>query len=178
MIRLFAAIAIPADTAEGLARHQQGLPGAQWRPAQSLHITLGFFGSVVENRADDLASELSCISPAAMPVVIAGVGSFGDGVEINAIWAGVEENEALRRLATRCETAARRAGLKPETRVWRPHVTLAYFNRPEPQRVAAWIQSHNLLHSPPFLVDRFGLYSSWRTDDGSSYRLERCYSLG
>jgi hypothetical protein len=29
--------------------------------------------------------------------------------------------------------------------------------------VAAWIQANNLLRSPPFRVDRFGLYSSWRT---------------
>jgi 2'-5' RNA ligase len=44
--------------------------------------------------------------------------------------------------------------------------------------VAAWIQANNLLHSPPFRVDRFGLYSSWRTSEGSAYRLEAEYPLG
>ena len=36
---------------------------------------------------------------------------------------------------------------------------------------------HNLLHSPPIRIDRFGLYSSVLTDDGSQYALEREYLL-
>jgi 2'-5' RNA ligase len=177
MIRLFAAVAVPGDIGEALARRQQGLPGARWRPPESLHITLRFVGDVAENRADDLDAELSVIGGGLFEIALAGVGSFGDGADIHAVWAGLEESEALRRLAARCETAARRAGLKAETRVWRPHVTLAYLNRPEPTRVAAWIQAHNLLKSPPFAVTAFALYSSWRSDAGSAYRLERAYPL-
>jgi 2'-5' RNA ligase len=43
--------------------------------------------------------------------------------------------------------------------------------------VAAWEQGHNLLKSPPFRVDRFGLYSSWQSSEGSRYELEREYVL-
>ena len=32
--------------------------------------------------------------------------------------------------------------------------------------------------APPFTARAFGLYSSWRTDKGSIYRLERSYALG
>ena len=90
---------------------------------------------------------------------------------------GVEENPALNRLAARCETAARHVGLKAESRPYRPHVTLAYLRRAEPARVAAWIQGHNLLKSPPILAASFGLYSSWPSSDGSRYDLEREYAL-
>ena len=45
-------------------------------------------------------------------------------------------------------------------------------------RVAAWIQGHNLLRSPPFPITSFGLYSSWLSSEGSRYRLEREYPLG
>jgi 2'-5' RNA ligase len=89
----------------------------------------------------------------------------------------VEASDPLRLLARRCERAARRAGLPPERRAWRPHVTLAYLRGGEPARVAAWIQAHNLLRTPPFTVANFGLYSSWRTAQGSRYRLERFYRL-
>ena len=41
----------------------------------------------------------------------------------------------------------------------------------------AWITGHNLLKSPPIRVDRFGLYSSVLTGDGSVYTLEREYLL-
>jgi len=177
MIRLFTAIAVPDEIGEGLARRQHGIPGARWRPLGSLHITLRFAGDIAETLADDFDAALSGVTGDAFQVTLAGVGSFGDGADIHAVWAGVEESARLRRLASRCETAARRAGLKPETRAWKPHVTLAYLNRPEPARVAAWIQGHNLLASPPFQVSSFGLYSTWNTDRGSIYRLERSYAL-
>ncbi len=93
------------------------------------------------------------------------------------MWAGVAESAPLRRLAGRCESAARRAGLKPEQRVYRPHLTLAYLRHADPARVGAWVQSHNLLKSPPFRVTWFGLYSSWPTKEGTRYELEREYPL-
>ncbi len=178
MIRLFAAIALPEGIGAERARRQQGLPGARWRPLEALHITLRFFGEMDEARADDLDAELGAIVLPSVTVVLEGVGSFQDGDDIHAVWAGVAENDGLRRLAARCETAARRAGLAPDRRAWRPHVTLAYLKRAEPRRVAAWIQSHNLLKSPPFVAGDFGLYSSRLGGDGASYTLERTYPLG
>jgi len=178
MIRLFAAIAVPDEIGEGLVRRQQGLPGARWRPPEAFHVTLRFFGEVAEHVADDLDAELSVVGGGALTLGLEGVGSFQDGDDIHAVWAGVAENPALRRLAARCESAARRAGLARDRRTWKPHVTLAYLRRAEPARVAAWIQGHNLLKSPPFDVSRFGLYSSWLSGEGSSYRLERTYQLG
>ncbi len=173
MIRLFAAIAVPPEIGEPLQRRQQGLPGARWRPLETLHVTLRFFGDVREDVAADLDAALSTIAADPFAVTLEGVGAFGEGPDIRAVWAGVAETPALTRLARASEAAARRAGLKPEARTYRPHVTLAYLRRPDPARVAAWIQGHNLLKSPPFAVDRFGLYSSHRTAEGSRYRLER-----
>lgn len=177
MIRLFAAVAVPEDLAAALARRQQGLPGARWRPVDDLHVTLRFFGEVDEARAHDLDGELSRIAGAPFELVLAGAGAFGEGHTARAVWAGVQDSEPLRVLHGRCESAARRAGLPPETRAYRPHVTLAYLRRPEPDRVAAWVRNHNLLRSPPFRVDRFGLYSSWLSQEGSRYELEREYLL-
>ena len=178
MIRLFAALAIPGDIGQEIAGHRQGLPGALWRPLEALHVTLRFAGDVPENQGDDLDAELSTIAGAPLNLSLGGVGVFGDGADMRALWAGVEGGEALIRLAGRCETAARRAGLRAETRRWRPHVTLAYLRQVDPGAVAAWVQDHNLLKSRAFQVAVFGLYSSWRGDDGAVYRLERTYRLG
>ncbi len=177
MIRLFAAIAAPPEIGEGLARRQQGLPRARWRPLDTLHITLRFFGEVSEPMASDLDAELSQVAGAPFDLVLDGVGTFGEGKDLRAVWAGVAESEPLRQLAGRCEAAARLAGLKPDQRAYKPHVTLAYLKRSDPVRVAAWVQGHNLLRSPPFRVDGFGLYSSWPTAEGSRYDLEREYPL-
>jgi len=177
MIRLFAAIALPEDVAEGLTIRQYGVEGARWRPMEAMHITLRFFGEVQERMADDLDTELGSVGGGPFAISLAGVGAFGEGALVRALWAGVVENPALNQLAGRCEAAARRAGLAPETRAFRPHVTLAYTRKPDPREVAIWVQSHNLLKSPPFAVDRFGLYSSHRTSEGSRYRLEREYRI-
>jgi 2'-5' RNA ligase len=178
MIRLFAALPVPEHIGEALQRCQQGLPGARWRPLEALHITLRFFGEVSETTASDLECALTAVHGAGFDLSLSGAGAFGEGPYLRAVWAGVSASEPLRRLAARCETAARRAGLKPETRVYRPHVTLAYLKRADPERVAAWVQGHNLLQSPPWRATSFGLYSSWSSSEGSRYDLEREYPLG
>lgn len=178
MIRLFAAVAIPPEIGQALTRRQTGLDDARWREPGSFHITLRFYGELREDVAEDLDGELAQVDGEAMDLQLQGVGAFGEGANINAIWAGVSGSPALRQLAGRCSQAARRAGLKPDRRNFHPHVTLAYLRRPDPQAVAAWIQANNLLKSPPFRVEAFGLYSSRLSPQGSSYRLEREYQLG
>jgi 2'-5' RNA ligase len=177
MLRLFAAIAIPWDIAQGLADHQTGLNGARWRTPEQLHVTLRFVGDLPENKAGDLDAELSAIACEPFELELAGAGHFGEPQDIHAIWAGVADSPALTRLQKRCESAARRAGLAADTRLYRPHVTLAYLKRPDPAAVMAWEAANNLLHSPAFTVKRFGLYSSHQTREGSAYRLEGDYPL-
>ena len=177
MIRLFAALAIPEDIGQALARRQVGVDGARWRPLDALHITLRFFGDIREDLARDLDAELICLHSQAFDLELSGVGAFGEGPDLHALWAGVAENEPLRRLAKACESAARRVGLKPETRLYRPHVTLAYLRHPDPAEVAAWIQANNLLKSPPIRATRFGVYSSFLGSEQSHYRLEAAYPL-
>ena len=177
MIRLFVALPVPHAAAEVLAPLAAGVPGARWSPPENLHLTLRFAGEIAESLAEDLDSALSAVTTPAFDITLAGVGAFGDPFAPHAIWAGVEPGEILTRLRGRCETAARRAGLKPDTRAWKPHVTLAYLGDADASRVATWTSAHSLLRVPPFRADAFGLYSSWRTRTGSVYRLERRYPL-
>jgi 2'-5' RNA ligase len=177
MIRLFAALPIPPEIAEGLARRQDGVPGARWSSLESLHLTLRFFGELSETAAADLDEALGAIAGGGFDVELAGVGAFGEGEEVRSLWAGATPSPALTLLAKRCETAARRCGLKAEARVFRPHVTLAYVKRAPAPKVAAWIAAHNLLRSPSWRATWFGLYSSWRGEDGARYELERTYPL-
>jgi 2'-5' RNA ligase len=173
LLRLFAAIEVPGEIAEELAHRQTGLPGARWRPTELMHITLRFFGQVSEPVAADLDAELARTPGKPFTLALEGAGCFAE----RAVWAGVRESEPLKILAGRCESAARRAGVKPEARKYHPHLTLAYLRGAEPEKAAAWVAKHNLLRSPDFLVTWFGLYSSWSGPDGSRYDLEREYPL-
>lgn len=178
VLRLFAAIPIPFPVAETLSRRQTGLPGARWRPLEALHVTLAFYGEVPERRADDLVAELARIPGGPFEIALKGVGAFGDAHRSHTLWAGLEPSERLTVLAGRCRAAGERAGVRMEPRVYRPHLTLAYLKtQTNPDRIGAWISSHNLLHSPAIRIDRFGLYSSVPSESDSHYELEQDYPL-
>ncbi len=178
MIRLFVAVAIDdEDVAEALEDLQREVPGARWTPRENLHLTLRFVGQVTEPVADDLDAALCGVVGAPFEIEFGGVGAFDEGGRPRAIWAGVRESEPLKVLQGRCESAARRAGLPREPRAYRPHVTLAYLKDAPVEKVARWIQTHNLREIPPLTVRAFGLYSSVLTSAGSYYRLERAYPL-
>ena len=177
MIRLFAALSIPAEVGAALVPRQSGIDGARWRPLEALHVTLRFFGEVREDVARDLDAELLSLRARPFEITLQGAGAFGEGPDLHAVWAGVAPSDPLHALAGKCETAARRAGLQGEGRAYRPHVTMAYLNRPHPAAVATWLEANSLLKSPRFAVDRFGLYSSHQTSEGSRYVLEREYRL-
>lgn len=177
MIRLFAALSLPEAVAAPLLARQTGLAGARWRPREAFHITLRFVGEIREDTARDLDLELDRIALPPMTLNLDGVGAFGEGREIHAVWAGVGESLELSRLNKACERACRAVGIEPDGRKYRPHVTLAYLNHPNPADVAAWLETHALLKSEPFEISRFGLYSSQLSPQGSRYHLEQAYAL-
>lgn len=178
-LRLFAALAIPDDIAERLLALQKGVPGAKWRPRENLHLTLRFFGEVTEPVGNDIDEALAAIADATarFDIQLKSAGSFGKEAP-HTLWIGASENAALTKLAADCERAARRLGLKPETRKFAPHVTLAYLNNAELGRVHGFEARLGLFESRPFQVESFGLYSSWmRKSAPSLYRLEAEYAL-
>jgi len=177
MIRLFAALSIPEAVADALIPLQAGVPGAGWRPKAAFHITLRFFGEVDEGTAERIDDALGAVRMKPFVQTLQGVGAFADADRLRAIYAAAAAGEPLVRLASKCEAAARRGGLKMETRSYRPHVTLAYLKGADPTRTAAWIARHNLFISDPWTVSSFGLYSSRLGRSGSVYHLEREYSL-
>lgn len=177
MIRLFAALAIPDDIAAGLAACQQGVRSARWSVRENLHLTLRFFGETPPETADDLDARLAAIRAAPFEIGLQGVGAFAAEPGRGALFASARSNPALERLAAKCETSARRAGLKPDPRTYRPHVTLAYLSGDPGPAEGAWIAQHNLLRTPDWTVDRFFLYSSRLGPKGSTYTVEREYLL-
>lgn len=178
-VRIFAAIDLPDDIADRLMPLMKGVGGAKWRPCENLHLTLRFFGDVPEPVADDIDAALGEVSEANGPfeLQLKGAGSFG-GADPHALWIGARETPELKKLAADCERAARRAGLKPEPHKFSPHVTLAYLSNAALDRVMSFEQRLALFETPPFLVDRFALYSSQvRKSAPSLYRLEAEYPL-
>jgi 2'-5' RNA ligase len=176
-LRLFAALSLPDDLIRRIALFPYENPRLAWRPPETLHITLAFYGEVQHDVARDLDAALEAPGFSPFEARLQGAGSFG-GREPSALWLGLARCEAIEALARHCARAARSAGLTPERAPFRPHLTLAYGRGARDTDAADFITRFAAFASEPFWVDRFALYSSWRTRAGSRYREEAVYPLG
>ena len=177
MVRLFAGLGLPVRVCERLVAARSAIPGARWIDPDNLHLTLRFFGEVTHDVADDIDLELGRIDVAPFQITIQGVGHFEKKLQPTAVWAAVEPNDGLARLAAKTETAARRAGLAPEPRKFVPHVTLARLKRPPVHRVESFLRNRADLHVGPIEVSAFHLFSSHLGRDRADYTREAEYRL-
>jgi 2'-5' RNA ligase len=175
-LRLFIAAPIPEEIADRLLTLESDMPGAAWRRREQFHLTLRFIGEVDESLAREIDSALGQIVAAPFEIALAGAGSFG-GKEPSALWAGVDAPADLARLAASCESAVRRAGLAPEGRKFKPHVTLAYLHGTTDSEVARFLAATGAFRTEPFWIDHFCMYSSRATRSGSVYVEEAVYPL-
>jgi 2'-5' RNA ligase len=129
-LRLFAAVAPPADVCAQLAaamrdpdERMRYVPSTQW------HLTLAFYGSVAADKVPALQEGLGRAASRSRPLRLrlSDAGTFPrQSVKARVVWVGVDgEVDELRRLADRCAGAGRRARIAMEARAFRPHLTLA-----------------------------------------------------
>jgi 2'-5' RNA ligase len=171
MPRLFTAIEVPDEIREELYRLRMPLPGARWMKPESYHITLRFAGDIGNSEAREFVANLANIEIDGFELRLSELGVFG-GDNPHAIWAGVEPHPQLEDLARAHEKAARNAGLLPETRTFRPHVTLARLKHSNPEPLARFLTRHGGYRSEPFFVTRTLLMSSRPSVGGGPYGVE------
>lgn len=176
MPRLFTGIELPDDVRAELARLRQPLPGARWIEPENYHITLRFVGDVDNEVAAEFAHALSEIDVRTFELRVCGTGAFG-GNDPRTLWAGIEANAELEALARANERAARKSGLQPETRKFKPHVTIARLRNTSVDAVARYLQRFGGFCTKPFVVSRFALFSSKPQVGGGPYVVESTYTL-
>ncbi|MEQ8357570.1 MAG: RNA 2',3'-cyclic phosphodiesterase [Kiloniellaceae bacterium] len=176
-MRLFVALSLPDDLRGCLGAMACGLPGARWVAPENLHLTLRFIGEVGGHEAEDVDAALSGLRCKRFSLTLAGVGEFGDGRRLRSVWAGVEPNETLERLQAKVEQAVQRAGLPPEQRRFKPHVTLARFKSHPGDRLMDYFAERSLFRAPAFEVNAFTLFSSFLSHQGAIYSPEAVYPL-
>lgn len=176
MPRLFVGLELPELARQRLALVGGPLPGAKWIEAGNMHITLRFAGDIDNRQADEWVGFLDQIRLPPLEILIRDVGAFG-GNEPRTIWAGVEGGAALEQLQRAVERAARAAGLAPESKPFKPHVTLARLKGTSPEVVARFLGSRSRLALEPFRVEEFVLYSSRPHVGGGPYVAENVFPL-
>jgi len=175
--RLFTGLEIPYDVQLALSLKRGGLPGARWIDPENYHITLRFIGDVDNHVADEISYELDRFSYSdGFRIRLSHLGTFG-GDRPRALYAGVENNEALQRLQASHERVLRRVGLEPEARRFVPHVSLARLRGTAAIEVADFIHHAGQFAPLDFAVRRFVLFSSKNSVGGGPYLVEQSYPL-
>jgi RNA 2',3'-cyclic 3'-phosphodiesterase len=177
MFRLFVGIPLPSAIRARLAGLCSGVPGARWVAPDNMHITLRFIGPVSGGDAEDIHERLSGILSPSFALTLAGVGCFESGRKVHALWVGINREPQLIRLADKVESAIVRAGMEPERRKFKPHVTLARFRSGGSPRIGAFIESNNPFTAGPFSVEHFTLFRSFLGGEGAHYESLADYPL-
>ncbi len=176
MPRLFVGLDLPETVKDRLLTLEGGIPGARWQDREQLHLTLRFIGEVEEPDMLELVNGLGALEMTPFALQLSGAGQFGDK-RPHVIWAGVEENADLRRLAAKVEQVVQRKGFPPETRKYFPHVTLARLKNPTTERVFRYVADHSLFRSETFDVSEFHLFESHLGSAGAIYQIVASFAL-
>ncbi len=178
MPRLFVAIAMPAELNDAFDHLARGFPDARWSEFDDLHLTLRFIGGVEHSTFYEIGEALAGVCLPPFELELCGIGQFPPRGRLRQLWIGVSANAALDRLRRRIDRRVLEAGLLPERRKFVPHVTLARFRQPPPERqVTSYLGRHTLVRLPPVPVNSFGLYSSILRAEGAEHVLEAEYDF-
>jgi 2'-5' RNA ligase len=125
-MRLFAGLPLPDVATERLTRLRLRLAapgdGLRWSTPEQWHITLRFFGEVGIEAAAALSQASRQLRSPVPRVCMSELGLFAaKGI----LFAGIGSSIDLEGLQAEVEQVAAQAGLLPESRPFRPHITLA-----------------------------------------------------
>jgi RNA 2',3'-cyclic 3'-phosphodiesterase len=169
--RLFLALPLPAITIDFLKSLQDDLaqkvqvPTVRWLPEESWHITLHFLGETPTENIPALEKDLGEISFENCEQEMSAIVAFPSFRHANVL--GIEGTEvvpSLEKLQKDLADVLKRNEIEPETRAFRPHITLARFKK------AADLREIKHEFTPFFLpVSSFVLYKSDLHPDGVKY---------
>ncbi|MEA1904222.1 MAG: RNA 2',3'-cyclic phosphodiesterase [Actinomycetota bacterium] len=141
--RIFAATPVPIEVQMALAETLADLdvPGRRV-PPDNWHLTVRFLGDIDTVTYERFLVGLEAVSGlGSFTIELDGLGAFPKQAKATVLWAGLSRGEAeLATLNEVAEEAAQGAGLAPEERPYRPHLTLSRIRPPR--------DVHHLIEEP------------------------------
>lgn len=130
--RLFIGVPLTEDARQTIARSlPKNLPGKPVAP-ESWHFTLRFLGSTTAEAREKVVGLLgaaACGAP--FTVRFTELGAFPRPNRARILWLGIDDGaERMIQLAAIAEASARIAGFAPETKPFKPHLTLSRIDPP------------------------------------------------
>jgi len=180
-IRSFIAIELPGELKSGLSQLQAQLKAAghapvKWVDPYSSHLTLKFLGNIAADRVDEITRVMEAAAREISPfhLEVRGLGAFPNLRRVQVVWVGVGgEVEQLGQLQRSIESGLAPLGFAPESREFRPHLTIARLREraslDEQQSFGQLIGSTGFETVYRFGVDSVNLMRSQLTREGAIY---------
>jgi RNA 2',3'-cyclic 3'-phosphodiesterase len=177
-IRSFVALALEerVRVALGVLQGQLAprLAGIRFVRPEGIHLTLRFLGDASAAQLEQLRPLLAKAAAACAPgeAQVGGVGTFPERGSPRVLWLGLAVPPQVLELQQACERAAGQIGFPPETRPFRPHLTLGRWRdrAPHPELPAVDLGTTRL--------ETLVLYESELRRDGASYTALARFALG
>lgn len=99
----------------------------KWVAPNKLHLTLKFLGDTLPSQVDEIGEELNQVSKmfSSFSFQLKGLGFFKNKGMPRVLFVNINEGEVLQRLAAEMDRRVAKLGFEPETRPFKPHLTLA-----------------------------------------------------
>jgi 2'-5' RNA ligase len=131
-MRLFVALAIPAQVRENLALLIRDLKSVdshpKWINPDNLHVTLKFVGEVAPERVIEISDALAVVRTQQQVIAeFRGIGFFPDARRPSVVWVGIQSSDILSTLAAEVNRALAIVAVPREEKAFVPHLTIARF---------------------------------------------------
>ncbi len=180
-IRSFIAIELP-DTLKGELAHLQAqlkagrYPSVKWVDPDSIHLTLKFLGNIDTSKIEEITAAMAEVARGISPfhLEVNQLGAFPNSRRVQVIWVGINgQVDHLRQLQQRLESRLAPLGFPPESRQFKPHLTLArlrqWASAEERSALGQLIANTSLTANYAFPVDTIHLMKSQLTREGAIY---------
>ena len=176
MRRVFFGLEIPAEIKERLLQVKAEVVGASWQSVEQMHLTLLFLGNIEEEPLLVVREAVRDISLAVFELNVVGLGCFGQSHAPKHLWAGIQPKTHAISLHGAIKNQVESHGAHTERRAFRPHLTLARFNR-HLGSVEHFLTEYRETVFGSFQVYEFVLFESQPSPVGSIYTVIERFPL-
>lgn len=176
--RVFVAVSLDDEARHRIAASLDGfdVPGVHV-PPEKWHVTMRFIGSIDEVLLDRVQAALDEGDLGeSFDISWGGLGAFPKASKATVLWIGIDRGLGpLGDLATRLGAALEGAGIAPEDRPFRPHLTISRI-RPQ-QDVTRLVEEFEPIGGT-MRVGSLDIYESHLGRGGARYELVESFELG
>jgi 2'-5' RNA ligase len=177
MAKLFVGLQIPGHLAKQFNLLKIDVTGARWQTEENMHVTLSFIGEVDDGLLNKVLETLRNVEAEQFSLALKSVGTFARHDEPNVLWAGIANADALKVLKRKIDEVLHGADLPFDRKEYRPHMTLAFLETCDRDKLAAFLNKNKDFCCDAFEVSEFVLYQTMGTKEAPVFKRVSTYRL-